>query len=53
MSRYSAYVGSWLLLLLSIPLALRWPGWWWGVVGGALAMGVTYVAGTLLGVAGV
>jgi glutamate synthase domain-containing protein 2 len=36
MSRYSAYAGSWVLLLLSIPLALHWPGWWWGVAGGAL-----------------
>ncbi|UNK57493.1 FMN-binding glutamate synthase family protein [Pseudoxanthomonas daejeonensis] len=31
MSRYSAYAASWLLLLVSMPLALRWPGWWWGV----------------------
>ena len=31
MSRYSAYAASWLLLLVSIPLALHWPGWWWGV----------------------
>ncbi|WP_372013282.1 FMN-binding glutamate synthase family protein [Pseudoxanthomonas sp. 10H] len=36
MSRYSAYAGSWILLLLSIPLALRWPGWWWGVAGGGM-----------------
>ncbi|WP_028919520.1 FMN-binding glutamate synthase family protein [Pseudoxanthomonas suwonensis] len=31
MYRYSAYIGSWVLLLASLPLALRWPGWWWGV----------------------
>ena len=30
MSRYSAYIASWILLLASLPLALRWPGWWWG-----------------------
>ncbi len=36
MSRYSAYIASWLLLLASVPLALRWPGWWWGVVAGGL-----------------
>lgn len=36
MSRYSAYIASWLVLLASIPLALRWPGWWWGVASGGL-----------------
>jgi len=30
MSRYSAYIGSWIVLLASLPLASRWPGWWWG-----------------------
>ena len=36
MSRYSAYIASWVVLLASIPLALRWPGWWWGVASGGL-----------------
>lgn len=36
MSRYSAYIASWIVLLASIPLALRWPGWWWGVASGGL-----------------
>jgi len=36
MYRYSAYIGSWVLLLASLPLALRWPGWWWGVGTGAV-----------------
>jgi glutamate synthase domain-containing protein 2 len=30
MSRYLAYVISVLLAILSIMLALRYPGWWWG-----------------------
>lgn len=39
MSRYSAYIASWVLLLASLPLALRWPGWWWGTgIGAALAL---------------
>ncbi len=39
MSRYSAYVGAWILLLLSLPLALYWPGWWWGTgIGAALVL---------------
>lgn len=36
MSRYLAYALSWLLLLASIPLALRWPAWGWGVAAGAV-----------------
>ena len=36
MSRYSAYIASWVLLLVSIPLALRWPAWGWGTAAGAL-----------------
>ena len=36
MSRYSAYIASWIVLLASIPLALRWLGWWWGVASGGL-----------------
>ncbi|KAF1691847.1 FMN-binding glutamate synthase family protein [Pseudoxanthomonas koreensis] len=36
MSRYSAYIGAWVLLLLSLPLAARWPGWWWGAGIGAV-----------------
>ena len=40
MSRYSAYVGSWVLLLVSFPLARHWPGWWWGVAGGGLLVAV-------------
>ena len=35
MSRYTAYIGSWLLQLASLPLALRWPGWWWATAAGA------------------
>ena len=31
MSRYSAYIGAWIVLLACLPLALRWPGGWWGV----------------------
>ena len=31
MSRYSAYIGAWIVLLACLPLALRWPGAWWGV----------------------
>ena len=39
MSRYSAYIASWILLLASLPLALRWPGWWWGTgIGAALVL---------------
>ena len=39
MSRYSAYIGAWILLLVSLPLALRWPGWWWGTgIGAALVL---------------
>ena len=34
MSRYLAYAASWLLLLASLPLALRWPSWGWGVAAG-------------------
>jgi len=30
MHRYLGYVAAWVLLLVSIPLALRWPGWTWG-----------------------
>ncbi len=29
MHRYLGYACAWLLLLLSLPLALRWPGWGW------------------------
>ena len=36
MSRYLAYAASWLLLLASLPLALRWPAWGWGVAAGAI-----------------
>ncbi|MCR6686801.1 FMN-binding glutamate synthase family protein [Pseudoxanthomonas sp.] len=36
MSRYLAYAASWLLLLVSLPLALRWPAWGWGVAAGAI-----------------
>ena len=36
MSRYLAYAASWLLLLASLPLALRWPSWGWGVAAGAV-----------------
>lgn len=35
MSRYLAYLGSWALLLVAVPLALRWPAWWWGAGAGA------------------
>ena len=39
MSRYSAYIGAWILLLVSLLLALRWPGWWWGTgIGAALVL---------------
>ena len=39
MSRYAAYAASIALTLLSLLLALRHPGWWWGVaVFGALAV---------------
>ncbi|KAF1708317.1 FMN-binding glutamate synthase family protein [Pseudoxanthomonas kalamensis DSM 18571] len=30
MMRYLAFAASILLLLLSLTLALHWPGWWWG-----------------------
>ncbi|KAF1693333.1 FMN-binding glutamate synthase family protein [Pseudoxanthomonas jiangsuensis] len=36
MSRYLAYAASWLLLLASLPLALRWPSWGWGVAAGGV-----------------
>ncbi|AKC85498.1 FMN-binding glutamate synthase family protein [Pseudoxanthomonas suwonensis] len=39
MIRYSAYAASWVLLLVSLALALRWPGWWWGAgIGGVLML---------------
>jgi len=39
MSRYLAYACSWLLLLAALPLALRWPLWWWGAgIGAALVL---------------
>jgi len=39
MSRYSAYIAAWVLLLASLPLAMRWPGWWWGAgIGAALVL---------------
>ncbi|HSD16768.1 MAG TPA: FMN-binding glutamate synthase family protein [Thermomonas sp.] len=39
MSRYAAYVASLLMFVVSLPLASRMPGWWWGVaVFGALAV---------------
>ncbi|TYT24808.1 FMN-binding glutamate synthase family protein [Luteimonas viscosa] len=38
MSRYSAYIACVVLAALSLGLAVRMPGWWWGVaVFGALA----------------
>jgi glutamate synthase domain-containing protein 2 len=38
-SRYAAYATSLLMLVVSLVLALRMPGWWWGVVVfGALAV---------------
>ena len=30
MSRYLAYAACIVLTVLSLALALRWPGWWWG-----------------------
>jgi len=43
MHRYLGYAGAWVLLLVSIPLALRWPSWGWGA-----AIGLVLVAlGTL------
>lgn len=39
MSRFAAYAASLALTLVSLLLALRFPGWWWGVAGfGALAV---------------
>ncbi|GHC05797.1 FMN-binding glutamate synthase family protein [Thermomonas carbonis] len=39
MSRYAAYAASLLMFVISLLLALRMPGWWWGVaVFGALAV---------------
>ena len=39
MSRYAAYAASLLMLVVSLLLALRIQGWWWGVaVFGALAL---------------
>ena len=39
MSRYAAYAASLVMFLVSLLLALRMPGWWWGVaVFGALAL---------------
>lgn len=39
MSRYAAYAASLLMFVVSLFLALRMPGWWWGVaVFGALAL---------------
>ncbi len=39
MSRYAAYAASLLMFFVSLLLALRMPGWWWGVaVFGALAL---------------
>src|SRR5690606_10723646 len=29
MHRYLGYACAWILLLVSVPLALRWPGWGW------------------------
>ncbi|RZA13634.1 MAG: FMN-binding glutamate synthase family protein, partial [Lysobacteraceae bacterium] len=38
-SRYAAYIASILLAVASLALAMRMPGWWWGVaVFGALAV---------------
>jgi glutamate synthase domain-containing protein 2 len=36
MSRYTAYAAAWVLLLVSIALALRWPIWGWGVAVAAI-----------------
>ena len=39
MSRYAAYAASLLMFFVSLLLALRIQGWWWGVaVFGALAL---------------
>ncbi|MFT4179604.1 MAG: FMN-binding glutamate synthase family protein [Thermomonas sp.] len=39
MSRYSAYIASIVLAVLSLLLAMHMPGWWWGVaIFGALAV---------------
>src|SRR5690606_12693775 len=39
MSRYFAWWASIALALVSLALALRWPGWWWGAgIFGALAL---------------
>src|SRR5690554_1461763 len=39
MSRYFAWWASIAMALVSLALALRWPGWWWGVAAfGGLAM---------------
>ncbi|MEF9978749.1 MAG: FMN-binding glutamate synthase family protein [Thermomonas sp.] len=39
MSRYAAYAISLVMFVVSLLLALRMPGWWWGVAGfGALAV---------------
>ena len=39
MSRYAAFIASLLLAVVSLVLAMRWPGWWWGVAAfGALAV---------------
>ncbi len=43
MSRYAAYAASLLMLVVSLLLALRMPGWWWGV----LPSGALVVLGTL------
>ena len=38
MSRYAAYAASLVMFVVSLVLALRMPGWWWGVAAfGALA----------------
>jgi len=40
-SRYAAYAASLLMFIVSLLLALRMPGWWWGVVvfGGLAVLG--------------
>ena len=39
MSRYAAYAVSLVMLVASLLLAMRMPGWWWGVAGfGGLAL---------------
>ena len=43
MSRYAAYIASIVLAIVSLVLALRWPGWWWG----AAVFGALSVLGTL------